>query len=203
MKIRKIDIPKGATSSISGVFVQGSGGEVGTVSTAEYAKEAGRAATADRADKARNLTQDSSDWDTIDGKDAATLDAAETYTNDHALRKDIPDTAQRLITFLEGIALGSEDGKYYLDADGFARLFRVVASSVTSSRYTAGDEGLGYSLYESEDGTGTLEVDNLKVRRQMSIAELEVRKKTYTSGNLSLGKAGNTIFAVKSFRQDG
>ncbi|SFG37952.1 hypothetical protein SAMN05216383_13921 [Prevotella sp. KH2C16] len=78
-----------------------------------------------------------------------------------------------------------------------------MASSVTSSRYTAGDEGLGYSLYESEDGTGTLEVDNLKVRRQMSIAELEVRKKTYTSGNLSLGKAGNTIFAVKSFRQDG
>ncbi|SFG57269.1 hypothetical protein SAMN05216383_12082, partial [Prevotella sp. KH2C16] len=121
-------------------------------------------------------------------------DLLKNYTAAHLLRKDTPDTAQRLITFLEGIALGSEDGKYYLDADGFARLFRVVASSVTSSRYTAGDEGLGYSLYESEDGTGTLEVDNLKVRRQMSIAELEVRKKTYTSGNLSLGKAGNTIF---------
>lgn len=141
------------------------------------------AGLADVATKALGLDPKSSDWDKI-------------------LRKDTPDTAREVIRFLKGIALGEENGRYYLDGDGFGRLYRLVVSSVTSSRYTAGDEGRGYSIYEDEHGAGTLEVDNLKVRKKMTVAELEVRKKTYTSGNLSLGKAGNTIFAVRPFGKD-
>jgi hypothetical protein len=151
---------------------------------ADYANRSGYASRAAYAEKANDLSEGSPLYDRF-------------------LRKDAADTAQKLIRFLEGIALGSEEGRYYLDANGFARLFRIVASSITSSRYAAGDEGLGFSLYEDEDGTGNLVIDNLKVRKKMSVAELEVRKKTYTSGNLSIGKAGNTIFAVRPYRHDG
>lgn len=133
---------------------------------------------------------------------AQTGEILQNFTNTHLLRKDIPDTAQKLTTFLEGIALGKEEGRYYLDANGFAKLYRLILSSVTSSRYVPGDEGRGFSLSEDEDGTGTLEVDNLKVRKKMTALELEVRKKTYTTGNLSLGKAGNTIFAVRPYASD-
>ena len=142
------------------------------------------AGLADVATKALTLDPKSRDWDKI-------------------LRKDIPDTADQVIRFLEGIAIGREEDRFFLDADGFAKLYRLILSSVTSSRYVPGDEGRGFSLSEDEDGTGNLVIDNLKVRKTMTALELEVRKKTYTTGNLSLGKAGNTIFAVRSYGADG
>ena len=114
----------------------------------------------------------------------------------------MPDEAKHLIRFLEGIAIGREEDRFFLDANGFAKLYRLILSSVTSSRYVPGDEGRGFSLYEDEQGTGNLVIDNLKVRKKMTSLELEVRKKTYTTGNLSLGKAGNTIFAVRPYASD-
>lgn len=138
------------------------------------------------------------------GMNAAQMgEILQNYTNAHLLRKDIPDTADRVIRFLEGIAIGREEDRFFLDANGFAKLYRLILSSITSSRYVPGDEGNGYALYEDENGIGTLEVDNLKVRKKMTAQELEVRKKTYTTGNLSIGKAGNTIFAVRSYGADG
>ena len=142
------------------------------------------AGSADVARKALGLDETSQEWKKI-------------------LRKDVPDEAKHLIRFLEGIAIGREEDRFFLDANGFAKLYRLILSSVTSSRYVSGDEGIGYSMWEDADGTGNLTIDNLKVRKKMTALELEVRKKTYTSGNLSIGKAGNTIFAVRPYGADG
>lgn len=156
----------------------------GYADLAEYANRAGYASRSAYADQANDIPEDSPLYDRL-------------------LRKDTPDTAREVIRFLQGLALGEENGRYYLDGDGFAKLYRLILSSITSSRYVSGDEGNGYALYEDENGIGTLEVDILKVRKKMTAQELEVRKKTYTTGNLSIGKAGNTIFAVRPYGADG
>lgn len=156
----------------------------GYADLAEYANRAGYASRSAYADQANDIPEDSPLYDRL-------------------LRKDIPDTAREIIRFIKGIAIGEVDGRFFLDANGFAKLYRLILSSVTSSRYVSGDEGNGYALYEDENGIGTLEVDILKVRKKMTAQELEVRKKTYTTGNLSIGKAGNTIFAVRPYGTDG
>lgn len=177
-------------------------GSAGMGGTAEETKRAARADKSDYADLAEYANRAGYASRSAYAEQANDI-PADSPLYDRLLRKDTPDTAQELIRFLKGIALGEENGRYYLDANGFAKLYRLILSSVTSSRYVSGDEGNGYALYEDENGIGTLEVDILKVRKKMIAQELEVRKKTYTSGNLSIGKAGNTIFAVRPYGADG
>lgn len=54
---------------------------------------------------------------------------------DHYLRKDIPDTAQALITFLQGIAFG--DGTYNIDGNGDAVLRDINAQNALFESLTA------------------------------------------------------------------
>lgn len=103
--------------------------------SSDYATEANHAKYADEADVAKNLTLDSPAWDTIDAKDAATLDAAIADAATKYLSKLSPDTAQALITFLQGIAVGN--GTYGIDGSGDAILHAINAQEALFDTLTA------------------------------------------------------------------
>lgn len=138
---------------------------------AKEAKEAAHAAVADRAafaDEAGTISKDSDLWDKF-------------------LRKDIADTAQKLITFLEGIALG--DGTHGIGGDGAAVLESIV-SKVFAHGLTAGK---GWRVRTDEHGRSEMEVDKLMVRMKAVFAMLEIRKVSYLGGDFSFSAAGSEI----------
>lgn len=102
------------------------------VASADYATRAG---IADRAALAENLTDSSLAWEKIDSKDAATLAAAIADAASKYLSKLNPDTAQALITFLQGIAFGN--GTYGIDGNGDAILHAINAQEALFDTLTA------------------------------------------------------------------
>lgn len=197
----------------------------GGTSKTDYASEAGHATTA------ANLDSDSSDWEKIDSKDAAVLDSAKDYSDEQDeaqdaenlkkfLRKDIADTAAGKITFSDGAGFGDSHG---IDKDGNATLGDVEAGDVSASgdvkaegtvesdtvisktRNDAVEDiqgGKGFKLWVA-DGVASLIVDRLTVRMKAIFAELEVRKLTYSAGNLNLSAAGAKLVATAELDADG
>ena len=103
------------------------------------------------------------------------------------LSKVDPDTAQKLITFLDGIALG--DGTHGIGGDGAAVLESVV-SKVFAHGLTAGK---GWRIRTDEHGRSEMEVDKLMVRMKAVFAMLEIRKVSYLGGDFSFSAAGSEI----------
>lgn len=124
---------------------------------ADYANRSGYASRAAYAEKANDLSEGSPLYDKF-------------------LRKDIPDTAQKLVRFLEGIALGSEDGKYYLDAEGNAKLNGVEIGDYQNLVS-------GGVFRRDADGKTYIEVDKLYVRMKAYFDSLEIRKTEHTAGS--------------------
>lgn len=165
------------------------------VASADYATRAG---IADRAALAENLTDSSLAWEKIDSKDAATLAAAIADAASKYLSKLNPDTAQALITFLQGIAFGN--GAYGIDGSGDAMLHAIERLvSLTGQSYTGPDiiGDKGFRLWQDEDGLSNLIVDKLTVRLKAFFAELEIRKVSFTGGDLFFSSAGSKIIRVK------
>lgn len=119
------------------------------------------------ADEAGTISKDSDLWDKF-------------------LRKDIADTAQKLITFLEGIAIG--DGTHGIGGDGAA-----VLESVVSKVFAHGLTGRGWRVRTDEHGRSEMEVDKLMVRMKAVFAMLEIRKVSYLGGDFSFSAAGSEI----------
>lgn len=146
------------------------------------------------------------------------------------LRKDIKDSAQEVITFIKGLLLG--DGTKGIDNLGNAVLesiksttaeivkasvkniistitfndvatflSRVVADNVESSNFLKGY--YGYGIYETEDGRHRLEIDELLVRVKAIFNELEIRKLSYSGGNIEFSGAGSTIYRSVALIRDG
>lgn len=144
---------------------------------AAYANEASLAA------EAINLTKDSPEWDKI-------------------LRKDIPNNAQELITFLKGIAFG--DGSKGIDAGGNATLADVMASQITSEVVKSSDfrpngtllDGAGFGIYHDEHGRTHVSADILEARVKAIFADLEVRKLSFTAGDVGYTSAGCKVTKV-------
>lgn len=134
---------------------------------AVHATEADRAKKATYADEAGTVSKDSDLWQKL-------------------LRKDIADTAKKLITFLEGIAL---DGTHGIDGNGEAVLKSIV-SKVFASGLTDGE---GWRIHTDEHGRSELEIDKLMVRMKAVFAMLEVRKASYLGGDFSFSAAGSDI----------
>lgn len=112
------------------------------------------------------------------------------------LFKDRPDTAQYIISFLQGILIG--DGTHGIDAEGKARLREVVAEKLKSPNFSKGlSDGTGAGLYTDEQGKTVAEVDKLLVRLKMIIQELEIRKLSYVGGDQVFSSAGSKISSVK------
>lgn len=136
---------------------------------ADYADRAGIASRAAYADRAYDLTEDSP-------------------VNSRYLSKISPDTAQELMTFLKGIAVGG--GKKGIDADGVATLEAVLSEDFKSA---AGILGSGFWLGEKKDADGNtysyIEVDRMLVRKVAEFVRLMIRDIRHVGGQIVLTPA--------------
>lgn len=119
-----------------------------------------------------------------------TSELVKNYVDPRFLRKNIPDTAQELITFLKGIKVG-ENGY------GFSELGEVLANVVKSSDFHAGLlDGSGFGIYKDEYGKSIAEVDKLNVRQKATFSELEYKRLAFTTGDVGFTSASAHLYGV-------
>ena len=121
------------------------------------------------------------------------------YLDNKALSKVHEDVAKKVITFMEGLLVGS-DGKKGIDAKGNAVFGEVVLDRVHDPRSTEKDRVIvgaqGFDLYMGEDGKSYGYIDNLIVRQKALFASMEIRKVSYAGGTTLYSNAGSTIVKV-------
>nr|DAQ31398.1 MAG TPA: tail protein [Caudoviricetes sp.] len=118
----------------------------------------------------------------------------ESYGGQNFLNKLKPDTAQEVITFLKGVAVGNGYGITEL-GDLFARF--IKANSVKSDDFRSGLlDGAGYGIYKDEYGKSIAEVDKLNVRQKATFSELEYRRLAFTTGDVGFTSASAHISDV-------
>lgn len=121
------------------------------------------------------------------------------------LSKKNPDTAQKVITFMEGLKLG-KDGKKGLTGEGAATLSTVVVDEVRDPKSTEQDRVIvgaqGFDLYMGKDGKSHLYVDYLTTRTKFFAASAEVRKVSYSGGTTLFSNAGSTLMKVAHVLDD-
>lgn len=116
------------------------------------------------------------------------------YVDSRFLRKNAPDTAQELITFLKGIAVGNGYGITEL-GDLFARF--IKANSVKSDDFRSGLlDGAGFGVYKDDYGKSIAEVDKLNVRQKATFSELEYKRLAFTTGDVGFTSASAHIYSV-------
>lgn len=114
----------------------------------------------------------------------------ESYGGQNFLNKLKPDTAQEVITFLKGIAVG-ENGY------GFSELGELIANAVKSRDFHSGLlDGAGFGIYKDENGKSVAEVDKLNVRQKATFSELEYRRLAFTTGDVGFTSASAHISDV-------
>lgn len=113
------------------------------------------------------------------------------YGADLFLSKVRQDVAQDVITFLKGLRLGDS---HYIKSNGEALL-----DSIKSANFSSGEYGSGAGMYLDESEQSWLEIDNLLVRKRLKAVELEILRKQFTGGNLSLSCASGEIVKVERF----
>lgn len=136
--------------------------------------------------------------------DSTTIDSVDKivtpkYLDNKALSKVHEDVAKKVITFMEGLMVGS-DGKKGIDAKGNAVLGDVVLDRVHDPRSTEKDRVIvgaqGFDLYMGEDGKSYGYIDNLIVRQKALFASMDIRKVSYAGGTTLYSNAGSTIVKV-------
>ena len=117
------------------------------------------------------------------------------YVDPRFLRKNAPDTAQEVITFLKGIAIGDK-GKGF-DSNGNAILLNIIADALRSADFHAGLlDGAGFGIYKDDYGKSIAEVDKLNVRQKATFSELEYRRLAFTTGDVGFTSASAHIYSV-------
>lgn len=117
------------------------------------------------------------------------------YVDPRFLRKNVPDTAQELITFLKGIVVGDK-GKG-IDSNGNAILLNIIADALRSADFHAGLlDGAGFGIYKDDYGKSIAEVDKLNVRQKATFSELEYRRLAFTTGDVGFTSASAHISDV-------
>lgn len=120
-------------------------------------------------------------------------------TRNSFLSKLHPDTAQKVITFIEGLKLG--DGEKCIDANGNAVLGDVqmvdaVLRRIVSLGYNGATQQ-GFGIVDRGDGKFRLDINDLQVWGKAVFQELEVRKLSYAGGNVYLSGSGSKIFKTE------
>lgn len=119
-----------------------------------------------------------------------TSELVKNYVDPRFLRKNIPDTAQEIITFLKGITVG-ENGY------GFSELGELIANVVKSSDFHAGLlDGAGFGIYKDEYGKSIAEVDKLNVRQKATFSALEYKRLAFTTGDVGFTSASAHLYGV-------
>lgn len=133
------------------------------------------------------------------------------YVDRRFLSKLIPDTANGQIRFIKGLKVG--DGEYGIDNNGKARLSELLTDKasidkeghVTAESLKSDDfkesgtllDGKGFGIYRDANGTTHVSADIFEARKKAYLAELAVRKFTFTSGDTGYTSAGCKIDFVK------
>ena len=118
------------------------------------------------------------------------------------LSKVKEDTAQKAITFKEGLKVG--DGGKGIDGKGDAVLGDVIVDRVHDVNSTPADRVVvgakGFDLYLGEDGKSHLYIDYLVARVKAFFAQLEIRRVSYSGGTTIFSNAGSTIAKVMELK---
>lgn len=119
-----------------------------------------------------------------------TSELIKNYVDPRFLRKNAPDTAQEVITFLKGVAVGEK-------GCGFSELGELIANVVKSRDFHAGLlDGAGFGIYKDDYGKSIAEVDKLNVRQKATFSELEYRRLAFTTGDVGFTSASAHISDV-------
>ena len=120
------------------------------------------------------------------------------YVDNRFLRKDIPDTAQELITFLKGIAFKNGG----IVGEGRAELLSVITEVLKSYDFNSTTES-GFGVTKRKDGKYQLSITDLIVWGKAVFNELEIRKMSYIGGNMVFSSCGSKIKKVVPLDKDG
>ena len=120
------------------------------------------------------------------------------YVDSRFLRKDIPDTAQELITFLNGIAFKNGG----IDGEGRAELLSVITDALKSYDFNSTTES-GFGVTKRKDGKYQLSITDLIVWGKAVFNELEIRKMSYVGGNMVFSSCGSKIKKVVPLDKNG
>lgn len=124
-----------------------------------------------------------------------TSELVKNYVDPRFLRKNIPDTAQELITFLKGVEFGVSGSG--ITGDGDANLYDVVAESLKNRGFRSGlIDGSGFGIYYDLYGKSIAEVDKLNVRQKATFSELEYKRLAFTTGDVGFTSASAHISDV-------
>ena len=105
------------------------------------------------------------------------------------LSKKAEDIATKLITFLEGIGLGS-NGQFHIDENGVALLSKILIGN-----FVKGSSGAG--IYADEQGNYHIEGDYLHVRKQLTAEEVQLMKSTHINGKVINSPGSFTISKIE------
>lgn len=108
------------------------------------------------------------------------------------LSKKAEDVATKLITFLEGIGLGS-DGRFLIDENGVALLSRILVGN-----FVKGSSGAG--IYADEQGNYHIEGDYVHVRRQLTAEEVRLMRSTHINGKVINSPGSFTVSRVEKIK---
>lgn len=90
--------------------------------------------------------------------------------DDRYVRKDIAETIQKLMSFLEGI-----------NVKGTATLEEItLLKNIVSKNFAAG--GSGFGIYQDADGNYHLDIDFVDIRKKLNVEEIQVQRSTYIGG---------------------
>lgn len=120
------------------------------------------------------------------------------YVDNRFLRKDTPDTAQELITFLNGIAFKNGG----IDGAGRAELLSIIAEALKSYDFNSATES-GFGVTKRKDGKYQFSITDLVVWGKAVFNELEKRKLSYVGGNMVFSSCGSKIKKVVPISADG
>lgn len=99
-----------------------------------------------------------------------TLIGSKNDNDDRYVRKDIAETIQKLMTFIEGI-----------NVKGMATLAEItLLKDLLSQNFSAGSTGFG--IYRDEVGNYHLDIDFVNIRRKLTADEIQVQRSYYVGG---------------------
>lgn len=107
-----------------------------------------------------------------DGKRHFKLDpiGSKNDNDDRYVRKDIAETIEKLMTFIEGI-----------NVKGTATLNEIMLlKDLVSENFSAG--GSGFGIYRDADGNYHLDIDFVDIRKKLSVEDIQVQQSTYVGG---------------------
>ena len=121
---------------------------------------------------------------------------------DEFLSRKEKDTALEEIYFKKGLktlnAVVEEVAQTYdLEVSHVATIFRsIVKDYCSSDNFIPGFTGMGMKLYQALNGDWNLELDNIIVRKAMSVFELIIQKIRSVNGAIAISQASGKVTAV-------